>query len=47
LVDHSVLENLHHFKDDYESLGGKVEFQGLDELNQMSNHPLASRRLKS
>jgi MFS superfamily sulfate permease-like transporter len=47
LVDHSVLENLHHFKDDYESSGGKVQFQGLEQLNQMSNHPLAARRLKS
>ncbi|MFN9682291.1 MAG: SulP family inorganic anion transporter [Bacteroidota bacterium] len=47
LVDHSVLENLHDFKNDYESSGGKVEFQGLDQLNQISNHPLAARRLKS
>lgn len=47
LVDHSVLENLHHFKDDYENGGGKVQFQGLEHLNQLSDHPLAARRLKS
>lgn len=47
LVDHSVMENLQHFKDDYENSGGKVQFQGLDHLNQMSDHPLAARRQKS
>jgi MFS superfamily sulfate permease-like transporter len=47
LVDHSVLENLYHFKDDYENGGGKVQFQGLELLNQLSNHPLAARRRKS
>jgi MFS superfamily sulfate permease-like transporter len=47
LVDHSVMENLQHFKDDYENLGGKVQFQGLDHLHQVSNHPLAAKRLKS
>lgn len=47
LVDHSVLENLHHFKDDYENGGGKVQFEGLEQLNQLSNHPLAARRQKS
>ena len=41
------MENLQHFKDDYENSGGKVQFQGLDHLNQMSDHPLAARRQKS
>ena len=47
LVDHSVIENLHLFKDDYESLGGKVQFHGLDQLHQLSNHHLSARKHKS
>jgi hypothetical protein len=46
-VDHSVIENLHLFKDDYESLGGKVQFYGLDQLHQLSEHDLAARKYKS
>jgi MFS superfamily sulfate permease-like transporter len=47
LVDHSVIENLHLFKDDYESLGGKVQFYGLDQLHQLSEHDLSARKYKS
>lgn len=46
LVDHSVIENLHHFKDEYENGGGKVQFQGLEQLHQLSNHHLAARKQK-
>lgn len=47
LVDHSVIENLHHFKDEYENGGGKVQFQGLEQLHQLSNHHLAARKQKA
>lgn len=40
LVDHSVMENMHHFEHDYTASGGRVFIQGLD------NHkPLSSRKL--
>lgn len=43
VIDHSVLENLHHFEADYTRAGGKVEFIGLEELTPASAHPLAAR----
>lgn len=46
LVDHSFLDNLHHFKHDYEREGGTVSIVGLDELVPISNHKLASRKKK-
>jgi MFS superfamily sulfate permease-like transporter len=44
LVDHSVMENLHHFQHDYESTGGTVEFVGLEGHKPVSNHRLAARK---
>lgn len=44
LVDHSVMENLHHFEHDYKMLGGNVQFIGLHELEALSDHPLSARR---
>ncbi|RYX99403.1 SulP family inorganic anion transporter, partial [bacterium] len=41
LVDHSVMENIHHFKHDYEREGGKVHVIGLDNHKTMSSHELA------
>ena len=35
MIDHSVMENLHHFDDDYTRAGGSVEFLGLDQLKQV------------
>ncbi|CAM1334031.1 SulP family inorganic anion transporter [Tenacibaculum aestuariivivum] len=46
LIDHSVMENLEHFKNDYELNGGKVIFKGLDNHHAMSNHPMAARKQK-
>jgi MFS superfamily sulfate permease-like transporter len=46
LVDHSVMENLHHFKEDYEAQGGTVELVGLEEHRSVSEHPLAARKKK-
>jgi MFS superfamily sulfate permease-like transporter len=42
-VDHSVLENLHRFAQDYEAAGGKVHLTGLDNHRPVSKHELAAR----
>lgn len=44
LVDHSVMENLHHFKHDYEEHGGHVQIVGLDQHKPVSKHNLAARK---
>lgn len=44
LVDHSVMENLHHFQHDYEAQGGKVSIVGLDNHKPVSNHHLSARK---
>lgn len=43
LVDHSVMENLHHFEEDYKNAGGHLEIVGLEALSAASDHPLAAR----
>ncbi|SOS54459.1 Sulfate transporter [Tenacibaculum finnmarkense] len=45
LVDHSVMENLEHFKHDYQFSGGKVYIKGLENHKPMSAHRLAGRVL--
>ena len=44
LVDHSVMENLHHFQHDYEAAGGTVKIVGLDDHEPVSKHHLAARK---
>lgn len=45
LVDHSVMENLEHFKHDYESYDNStVKIIGLENHKPLSNHPLSSRK---
>ncbi len=44
VMDHSVMQNLHHFEEDYTRAGGKVAFIGLDSLTPMSAHPQAARK---
>ena len=46
LVDHSVMENLHHFQIDYEREGGTVHIVGLENHTPASDHELAARKLK-
>jgi MFS superfamily sulfate permease-like transporter len=47
LVDHSVMENLEHFKHDYESHDNStVSVIGLENHQSLSSHPLASRKNK-
>jgi MFS superfamily sulfate permease-like transporter len=45
LVDHSFMEGLHHFEEDYHQSGGKVLWNGLEKFSPFSNHPLAARKL--
>lgn len=46
LVDHSVMENLNHFKHDYEEQGGKVTIKGLHNHEPLSKHKLSARKKK-
>jgi MFS superfamily sulfate permease-like transporter len=43
VVDHSVMENLHTFENDYRSSGGHCHIVGLDYHKARSPHPLAVR----
>jgi MFS superfamily sulfate permease-like transporter len=45
LVDHSVMENLHHFQHEYEENGGHVKIIGLEKHQPLSDHHLASRKI--
>ena len=44
MIDHSVMENLHHFEHDYKARGGKVEIIGLEMHQPVSEHHLAARK---
>jgi len=44
LVDHSVMENLHHFEHDYIAHGGTVAIVGLHEHKPLSKHRLAAHK---
>ncbi|MCU0345836.1 MAG: SulP family inorganic anion transporter [Saprospiraceae bacterium] len=44
LVDHSVMNNLHHFEHDYIAQGGTVEVKGLHEHQPFSMHKHAARK---
>jgi hypothetical protein len=46
LVDHSVMENLHHFQPDYEAAGGTVKLVGLEMHEPVSSHNLAACKRK-
>lgn len=47
IVDHSFMEFLHHFEEEYHHQGGQVAVQGFDYFQHFSNHPLATRKLSS
>jgi len=47
LVDHTVMEHLHHYQNDYIAQGGKFEVVGLERHKAVSSHPLAARKLNS
>lgn len=44
IVDHSFLEALHHFEEEYTHTGGDVAVLGFDNFKSASNHPLATRK---
>ncbi len=46
LIDHTVMENLHHYQHDYEHDGGEFTLCGLDHLNKNSAHRLSARKTK-
>ncbi len=44
LIDHTVMEFIHHFTEDYNQAGGHCTIMGLDEHQSFSEHHLAARR---
>jgi MFS superfamily sulfate permease-like transporter len=46
VVDHTVMENLHGFEQDYRNLGGHCHIVGLDDHRSLSNHHLGYRVAK-
>jgi MFS superfamily sulfate permease-like transporter len=46
LVDHSVMENIHHFELDYIAAGGTFSVIGFHEHFSLSNHNLSAKKIK-
>lgn len=46
LVDHTFMEFLEHFEEEYHRGGGKVEVKGFEKFEMLSSHPLAARKIK-
>lgn len=44
IVDHTFMETLHHFEEEYHHNGGSVTVTGFEYFQFFSNHPLASRK---
>ncbi|QSB02446.1 SulP family inorganic anion transporter [Methylomonas sp. EFPC1] len=44
LIDHTVMEFIHHFAEDYNQAGGRCQIVGLDDHESYSDHHLAARR---
>ncbi|ANE56168.1 SulP family inorganic anion transporter [Methylomonas sp. DH-1] len=44
LIDHTVMEFIHHYAEEYRHAGGKCEIVGLDDHHSYSDHHLAARR---
>ena len=44
LVDHTFMEQLHHFEEEYHHAGGHVNITGLDKFKKFSTHPLSTRK---
>jgi MFS superfamily sulfate permease-like transporter len=44
MIDHSVMENLHHFEHDYQESGGTVTIIGHENHTPISDHKLAARK---
>jgi MFS superfamily sulfate permease-like transporter len=46
LIDHSVMESIHHFEHDYVAAGGTVNTIGLDDHDAFTDHPFSARKKK-
>jgi MFS superfamily sulfate permease-like transporter len=44
IVDHTFMEQLHHFEEEYQHNGGTVSVTGFEHFQFLSNHPLATRK---
>ena len=44
IVDHTFMEQLHHFEEEYQHSGGVVSIVGFEQFQFLSNHPLAARK---
>jgi hypothetical protein len=44
IVDHTFMETLHHFEEEYHNHGGQVVVTGFEHFQFFSNHPLAARK---
>lgn len=44
IVDHSFMEQMHHFEEEYQHAGGTVAVAGFEHFQFFSNHPLAARK---
>jgi MFS superfamily sulfate permease-like transporter len=47
IVDHTLLEHLHHFEEDYHHTGGHVLIHGMGKHTAHSGHPLATRKISA
>jgi MFS superfamily sulfate permease-like transporter len=45
IIDHTLLEHLHHFEEDYHNTGGHVVVNGMGKHTAHSGHPLATRKI--
>lgn len=46
LIDHTVMEFIDHYRDDYIARGGRCEIRGLDKQEPYAEHELAARKRK-
>lgn len=44
MIDHTFMEMLHHFEENYQHQGGTVMTMGFDRFKPFSKHPLAARK---
>lgn len=44
LVDHTVMENLHHYSRDYKNEGGSFELVGLEKMKSLSSHEFSTKK---
>jgi hypothetical protein len=45
IIDHTVMEHLHHYGEDYQRSGGNLVIRGMEKLRPLSSHPLSYRVL--